>query len=159
MACKLYLYFPVLNHVQSDIIYQMNKIKTDPLTLLHPSPKNSSNGAGMLGNKSQKISCSFQLLLSLSVNCENNKSNSLQMSDIRFLQVSVFFFSLGPFCVRNVMVRIYNGYSQLWVFQIWEHFCYVLKHFILFFLKIWAVKTCGLQICWYSKYVGIQKCG
>ena len=35
----------------------------------------------------------------------------------------------------------------------------VLKHFILFFpLKFWAVKICGLQICWYSKYVGIQNC-
>ena len=79
----------------------------------------------------------------LSVNCENNKSNSLQMSDIRFLQVSVFFFSLGPFCVRNVKIKLVGtniyGYSQLRGFKIWEHFCYVLKH-LYFFLKFGAVK-------------------
>ena len=79
-----------------------------------------------LGNESQKISCSFQLLLSLSVNCENNKSNSLQMSDIRFLQVSVFSFLLDHFVLEMsnfepVGTNIY-GYSQLWVFKIWEHF-------------------------------------
>ena len=43
------------------------------LKILYPSPKNSSNGAEWAGNKSQKISCSFQLLSSLSVYCE--KSN------------------------------------------------------------------------------------
>ena len=47
------------------------------------------------------------------------------------------------------------GYSQLWVFKIWEHFCYVLEH-LYFFLKFWAVKICGLQFFLYSKYVGIQ---
>ena len=69
-----------------------------------------------LGNKSQKISSSFQLLSSLSVNCENNKSDSLQMSHIRFPQVFFFFFflSLGPFCVRkchiwSLWVLIYMG--------------------------------------------------
>ena len=28
--------------------------------------------------------------------------------------------------------------------------------FYTFFLKFWAVKICGLQFFWYSKYVGIQ---
>ena len=27
---------------------------------------------------------------------------------------------------------------------------------LYFFLKFWAVKICGLQFFWYSKYVGIQ---
>ena len=81
------------------------------------------------------------------------------MSDIRFLQ---FFSShlyldhveLEMSYFEPVGTNIY-GYSQLWVFKIWEHFCYVLEHFILF-LKFWAVKICGLQFFWYSKYVGIQ---
>ena len=132
--------------------------------LLYPSPKIAPMELAQLCNKSQKISCSFQFLSSLSVNCENNKSNSLQMSDIRFLQVSVFSsFLLDHFVLEMsyflpVGTNIY-GYSQLWVFKICEHFCYVLIHFILFFLNFWAVKICGLQICWNSKYVGIQKCG
>ena len=80
-----------------------------------------------LGNKSQKISCSFQLLSSLSVNCENNKSNSLQVCDIRFLEVSDFFsFLLDHFVLeisyfKSVGTYLY-GYSQVWVFKIWEHF-------------------------------------
>ena len=28
-----------------------------------------------------------------------------------------------------------------------------------FFLKFWADKICGLQICWYPKHVGTQKYG
>ena len=69
-----------------------------------------------LGNKSQKISCSFQPLSSLSVNCENNKSNSLQVYDIRFLEVLDFFFSLGPFCVRNFIFRVCGYYIWLLTF-------------------------------------------
>ena len=75
------------------------------------------------------------------------------MSDIRFLQ---FFSShldhveLEMSYFEPVGTNIY-GYSQLWVFKIWEHFCYV-----YFNLKFWAVKICGLQFFWYSKYVGIQ---
>ena len=47
---------------------------THGLPLLYPSPKKSSNGAEGACNKSQNlISCSFQLLSSLSVDCE--KSN------------------------------------------------------------------------------------
>ena len=91
------------------------------------------------------------------------------MSDIRFLQVSVFSFLLDLFELEMsyfepVGTNIY-GYSQLWVFKIWEHFCYDLKHFILFFfLKFCAVKICGLQnvlvleICGYSKVWMIKFC-
>ena len=92
-------------------------------TLLYPSPKIAQMELAELGNKSQKISCSFQLLSSLSVNCENNKSNSLQMSDIRFLQVSVFFsFLLDHFVLEmsyfepvgtNIYMGTHNcGYSK-----------------------------------------------
>ena len=63
-----------------------------------------------LGNKSQKISCSFQLLSSLSVNCENNKSNSLQVYDIRFLEVSDFF----SFLLDHFVLEI-SYISSLWV--------------------------------------------
>ena len=61
--------------------------------------------------------------------------NGHGVSDIRFLQ---FFFSshldhveLEMSYFEPVGTNIY-GYSQLWVFKIWEHFCYVLEHFILF---------------------------
>ena len=95
-------------------------------TLLYASPKIAPMELAELDNKTQEISCSFQLLSSVSVNCENNKSNSLQMSDIRFLQVSVFSFLLDHFVLemssfKPVGTNIY-GYSQLWVFKIWELF-------------------------------------
>ena len=54
-----------------------------------------------------------------------------------------------------VGMNIY-GYSQLWVFKIWEHFCYVLEHFILFFLNFGQLKFVVFNFFWYSKYVGIQ---
>ena len=75
-----------------------------------------------LGNKSQKISCSFQLLSLLSVNCENNKSNSLQVYDIRFLEVSDFFlFSLTILCYKFHI-------SSLWVLMYMvTHNCGYLK--------------------------------
>ena len=35
----------------------------------------------------------------------------------------------------------------------------LLKVLNYFFLKFWAVKICGFQICSYPKHVGTQKCG
>ena len=50
------------------------------------------------------------------------------------------------------------GYSQLWVFKIWEHFCNVSKHFILFF-KFGQLKFVVLKFVGTQNNVGIQKCG
>ena len=111
-----------------------------------------------LGNKSQKISCSFQLLSSLSVNCENNKSNSLQMYDIRFLQVSdIFHFSWTILCKKCHI-------SSLWVliYMVTHNHGYIkfgstykiLETSYTFFSNFW--EACGLQlflvlkICGYS---------
>ena len=60
-----------------------------------------------LGNKSQKISCSFQLLSSLSVNCENNKSNIYQISrGFRFFSFLLDHFML-EFYISSLWVLIY----------------------------------------------------
>ena len=61
--------------------------------------------------------------------------------------------------LEPVGTNIY-GYSQLRVFKIWEHFCYVLKHFILFLnfgqIKFVAFKFVGTQNMWVFKSVDDQ---
>ena len=69
-------------------------------------------------------------------------------------------FLLVHWCLKLVWVLIYN----LWVLKIVSISNLVallkfLKLYTFYILKFWAVRICGLQICWYPKYVGTQKCG
>ena len=82
--------------------------------------------------------------------------NSLQMSDIRFLQVSFLFSFLVHFVLEA------SRYLYIWVLKIVgiQNLVGLLKVLKLhFFLKFWADKFRGLQICWYPKHVGTKKCG
>ena len=117
-----------------------------------------------LGNKSQKISCSFQLLSSLSVNYMKITRATVSRCTISdFYRFQIFFISLGPFCVRNHECHI----SSLWVliYMVTHNHGYIkfgstykiLETSYTFFSNFWA--ACGLQLFWYSKYVGIHKCG
>ena len=80
-----------------------------------------------------------------------------------FYRFQIFFISLGPFCVRNHECH----FSSQWVliYMVTHNHGYIkfgstykiLETSYTFFSNFWA--ACGLQLFWYSKYVGIHKCG
>ena len=122
--------------------------------LLYPSQKRARIEPIESVINLRKIFCSFQLLSSLSVNC--GKSNlQTQTSDVLYLHLHFYIFSLGQFCVSSLWVLIHTGtqnceYSKFGrTFNIFETILSIISNFGQ--LKFVVFKFVGTQNMWVLK--------